>query len=311
MYRLSFSKLLSAEQITSTDIANLALIADKYRQSSDSQLLDTQTCKGKILASLFFEPSTRTRFSFESAMLRLGGNVISLEQANASSISKGETLADTGRMINNYADIAVVRHNQSGSSYELAKYAQIPVINGGDGDNQHPSQALIDVYTILCLHKRLDNLKIAIVGDLKYSRTVRSLLNLLSKYNNNHIYLISHPDLALKSEEVTNLKNNGLTITSTTNLHNTIQNVDVLYSTRIQQERFTNQESYTEFQNLHHITPRLLENAQDNLTILHPLPRVNEIDTQVDNLSCAKYFQQAEYGLYLRMALLDMLLNHT
>ena len=261
------------------------------------------------MASLFFEPSTRTRFSFEAAMLKLGGSIISLEQAGASSVSKGETLSDTGRIMNNYADIAVIRHNKSGASQEFATFSKIPVINAGDGDNQHPSQALLDIYTIFCLHKRLNNLKIAIVGDLKYSRTVHSLINLLSKYNNNHIYLISHPDLSLNSTQLNTLKKNGLKITTTNDLKSTIKNVDILYSTRIQKERFTDQESYKKFQNIYHITPEILKHAPSHLTIMHPLPRVNEIDTKVDDLPYAKYFQQAEYGLYIRMAILDMLLN--
>jgi aspartate carbamoyltransferase catalytic subunit len=310
MSGLSFTNLLCSSQINTTDIDNLFTVADTYRSSINEQKLPPPVCKGKILASLFFEPSTRTRFSFESAMLKLGGAVISLEQGISSSISKGESLTDTGRIISNYADIALVRHNKAGASQEFSNYCTIPTINAGDGDNQHPSQSLVDIYTIFCGHGRLNNLNIAVVGDLKYGRTVHSLLDLLSKYPNNHINLVSTPELALDTKQINKLQNNGLNMQTTHNftaLPNIIGNIDILYCTRIQQERLDAKENISD--NTYYINPQSLIKAQPHMTIMHPLPRINEIDHRVDDLPYAQYFKQATYGLYIRMALLDLLVN--
>lgn len=309
MSSLSFRHLLAAKQIGQVDIAALLKRADYYRLASNEQLLDEKPCAGKILASLFFEPSTRTRFSFESAMLKLGGQLVTLEQGAASSVKKGESLEDMGCVVSNYADIVAMRHPQIGSVDRFASGASVPVINAGDGANQHPTQALLDIYTIFCEQSRLDNLKIGIVGDLKYGRTVHSLLSLLSLYPNNSIKLISHPSLALEQEKQQPLVQAGLDLKVTSDLTSAIEDLDVLYVTRVQQERFANLDVYQQVKDLYQITPDLVANVRDNMIVMHPLPRVNEIDPAVDKLPCAKYFKQTAYGLYLRMALLSLMLN--
>ena len=195
MTNLSFHHLLDANQISEADIKKLITLAEKFRKQGHKKTFTAADCRGLILATLFFEPSTRTRFSFESAMLRLGGQIITLEYGESSSVKKGETLSDTGRIMSNYADIIVARHPQIGSIAELSKYATVPVINAGDGASQHPTQSLVDLYTIFCEKKKLDGLKIGILGDLKHGRTVQSLLTLMSRHPKNQFTLISHPSL--------------------------------------------------------------------------------------------------------------------
>ncbi len=307
---LSFTNLLQSTQIKDSDISQLIDLAERFRQQDRKKTLENSNCKGLILATLFFESSTRTRFSFESAMYRLGGNVITLEQGDSSSIKKGESLSDTGRIMSNYADLIVVRHPEIGSVAELAKYATVPVINAGDGANQHPTQSLADLYTIFCEKGRLDNLKIAVVGDLKYSRTVHSLLDLMSRHSNNHFTLISHPSLTLDATKKRVYENNGCKITETSNLNEAVIDADIIYVTRIQEERFTNKKDYELVRDIYRINKKTLAQTKADLTIMHPLPRINEIDVELDDMQQARYFAQANYGMYIRMALISLLVKN-
>jgi aspartate carbamoyltransferase catalytic subunit len=307
MPKLSFKHLLDASLIKESDIAKLFALAEKYRELGHQKNFENGDCRGLIAATLFFEASTRTRFSFESAMLRMGGQIITLEYGESSSIKKGESLADTGRIISNYADIIVARHPKAGSIAELAKYATVPVINAGDGVNQHPTQSLVDIYTIFCEKKRMDNLKIGIVGDLKYGRTVHSLLNLMSRHPNNHFTLISHDSLALDSAKKQSFEKNGCKIIENSNLEEAIKDLDILYITRIQQERFKDDDEYEKVKNIYRIDKKLLEKGKKDLIVLHPLPRVSEIDVEIDEMPQAKYFAQANYAVYIRMALLSLM----
>jgi aspartate carbamoyltransferase catalytic subunit len=319
MTSLSFQHLLEADQITKTDIKKLIALAQEYQgQRHDKTFVSKSFCNAKnhalsnrsqILATLFFEPSTRTRFSFESAMIRLGGHVISLEHGESSSVKKGESLCDTGRVVSNYADIIVMRHPRIGSVAEFARYATIPVINAGDGANQHPSQSLADIYTIFCEKKKLNNLKIGIVGDLKYGRSVHSFLNLMSLYSGNSFTLISHPGLALDIKNKNLLKRRKTHIIETSDIETAIPGLDVLYVVRVQQERFASKSEYEKVKNFYRVDKKLLLRAKADLTIMHPLPRINEIAEEVNHMPQAKYFAQANYGLYIRMALLFLMTN--
>lgn len=308
MSKLSFYHLLDSKQIKESDLDKLFELAEKYRKQGHQKTFEESRARGLIMATLFFEPSTRTRLSFESAMNRLHGRLITLEQgATSSSIKKGETLYDTGRIMSNYADIIVMRHPTAGSVADLAKYAHVPVINAGDGPNQHPTQALVDIYTIFCEKKRLSNLKIGIVGDLKYGRTVHSLMGLLSRFPDNQFTLISCPSLKLDEEKRKIFEANGSKVEETTDLESAIEDLDVLYVTRIQQERFENQDEFEKVRDIYHIDEKLIKRSKPNMTMMHPLPRINEIDVAVDDLPQAKYFEQANYGVYIRMALLTLM----
>jgi len=233
-------------------------------------------------------------------MLRLGGQVITLENGETSSAKKGESLSDMGRVVSNYADVIVMRHPESGSVAKLAEYATVPVINAGDGANQHPTQSLVDLYTIFCEKGRLDNLRIGVVGDLKHGRAVHSMLSLMTRYKNNHFTLISHPSLVLE-EKLTG------EFVATDDLQSTIKDLDILYVTRVQQERFNDKAEYERVKNLYRIDENVLASAKKDLVLMHPLPRTNEIDERVDFLPQVKYFAQANYAVYIRMALLSLL----
>ncbi len=304
---LSFRNLLDAEQINTTDIDNLFELAETYRQTEPKETLRAGPCYGSILASLFFEPSTRTRFSFEAAMLKLGGQVVNLEDALSSSVKKGETLSDMGKIMSGYTDIIVMRHPEVGSVHEFSRNASVPVINAGDGSNQHPTQSLLDLYTIYCEKKRLDSLNIGFVGDLKHSRTVHSLLTLVSLYSNNKITLISHPNLTLDAAKKERFEKGGLHFETTSDLEEGINKLDVLYVTRIQRERFESEQEYRSVKDLYQIGEKVLSYANPEMIIMHPLPRVNEILPEVDASPNARYFMQANYGLFMRMALLSSL----
>ncbi len=259
---------------------------------------------GKLLATLFYEPSTRTRLSFETAMKRLGGEVIDLGALEASSVAKGETLADTIRVIGNYADAIVLRHPREGAARMAAEYSKIPIINAGDGAGHHPTQTLLDLYTIM-RESSLSGLKIAIVGDLKYGRTVHSLAYALSLYHAD-MTLISPKQLEMPDTIKKDLKKQGAIITETSHIEDVIGDVDVLYITRIQKERFPDPAEYQKVAGSYRITEELLKSARDNLIIMHPLPRVDEIDPAVDRTRYARYFEQSFYGVPVRMALLAM-----
>lgn len=261
---------------------------------------------GKVMATLFYEPSTQTRLTFESAMLRMGGHVVSVTDAKTSSSAvKGETLYDTGKMIDGYADLAVIRHMAVGSARELADGASIPVINGGDGAGQHPTQALLDLYTIQKEKGRLNNLNVTLAGDLKNGRTVHSLSWALGKYGA-RFYFVAPEELRMPEEITRSLLDDGIEVIETPNLNDAVAKSDVLYMTRIQQERFTDLAEYERLKGSYVVNNELLKAAKHNITILHPLPRVNEIATEVDNYEGAAYFRQAANGVPIRMAIIAL-----
>ena len=267
-------------------------------------------CKGKILATLFFEPSTRTRLSFESAMLRLGGNVLGFSEASSSSASKGESVADTIRIVGNYSDIIAMRHPKEGAPVVAAEKSAVPIINAGDGGHCHPTQTLTDILTISSEKGRLDNLTIGICGDLKFGRTVHSLITAMVRYQNIKFILISPEELKLPGyikKDV--LEKNNIQYIETKDMEEYMQDLDILYMTRIQQERFENKEEYERLKNSYILDVEKIKNAKSDLIIMHPLPRVNEISVKVDKDPRACYFKQANYGKFIRMALILKLLE--
>ncbi len=269
----------------------------------------SEVCRGKKLATLFFEPSTRTRLSFEAAMYELGGNVIGFSEANSSSAAKGESVADTAKTISCYADIIAMRHPKEGAPYVASKNATIPVINAGDGGHNHPTQTLADLLTIYREKGGFNNLTVGFCGDLKFGRTVHSLINALSRYENIKIVLVSPEELKLPSYVKNLLKQKNIEYKQTTNLEEVMPELDILYMTRVQRERFFNEEDYLRLKDSYVLTPEKLENAKNDLTIMHPLPRVNEISVKIDDDPRAAYFKQVLNGKYMRMALILKLLK--
>lgn len=269
-----------------------------------------EACHGKKLATLFFEPSTRTRMSFEAAMYELGGNVISMTDAGSSSAAKGESVADTAKTVSCYADIIAMRHPKEGAAFVAANAASIPVINAGDGGHCHPTQTLADLLTIYREKGRFDNLTVGLCGDLKFGRTVHSLINALSRYSNIKFVLISPEELKLPSYvKRDSIKSKNIPYIQTTDLENAMSELDILYMTRVQRERFFNEEDYLRLKDSYILTPDKLKNAKEDLTIMHPLPRVNEISVAVDDDPRACYFKQVLNGKYMRMALILKLLK--
>ena len=267
-------------------------------------------CKGKVLATLFYEPSTRTRLSFESAMLRLGGSVMGFSSAESSSAAKGESVADTIRTVACYADIAAMRHPKEGAPMVAAMKANIPVINAGDGGHQHPTQTLTDLLTIKTVKGRLNDFTIGLCGDLKFGRTVHSLIKALSRYENVKFVLISPDELRVPDyirEEI--LKKNDIQFIEVERLENIIGDIDVLYMTRVQKERFFNEADYIRLKDSYIVDNKKMSNAKVDMILMHPLPRVNEISVEVDNDPRAAYFTQAKCGMYIRMALIMKLLG--
>ena len=269
----------------------------------------SEKCKGKKLATLFFEPSTRTRLSFEAAMLELGGSVIGFSEAASSSASKGESIADTARVVSCYADIIAMRHPKEGAPLVAAKNAAVPVINAGDGGHNHPTQTLADLLTIYREKGGSSNLTVGFCGDLKFGRTVHSLINALSRYSGLNLVLISPDELQLPDYELDVIKKHNIPYLRTASLESAMPQLDILYMTRVQKERFFNEEDYLRLRDSYILTPQKLESAKPELCIMHPLPRVNEISTAVDSDPRACYFKQVLYGKYMRMALLLMLLE--
>ena len=269
-----------------------------------------EVCKHKILATLFFEPSTRTRLSFESAMLSLGGEVLGFSEAASSSAAKGESVADTARTVSCYSDIIAMRHPKEGAPYVASLVSEVPVINAGDGGHNHPTQTLTDLLTIQREKGHFDNLTVGFCGDLKFGRTVHSLISALSRYTGIMIVLISPEELKLPSYVKNGvLKANNIPYVQTTDLEEVIGDLDILYMTRVQRERFFNEEDYLRLKDSYILTPKKLENAKPDLAILHPLPRVNEISVEVDKDPRACYFKQVRNGRYIRMALILKLLK--
>jgi len=270
----------------------------------------SEKCRGKKLATLFFEPSTRTRLSFEAAMYELGGNVLGFSEAQSSSAAKGESVSDTAKTVSCYADIIAMRHPKEGAPFVAAQAASIPVINAGDGGHNHPTQTLTDLLTISREKGRIDGLTVGFCGDLKFGRTVHSLIGALSRYKNVKIVLISPEELKVPSyikQDV--LKKNGIEYVQTTNLEEALPELDILYMTRVQRERFFNEEDYLRLRDSYILTPEKLNNAKADLCIMHPLPRVNEISVAIDDDPRACYFKQVLYGKFVRMALILKLLE--
>ena len=295
-------KDLSVEEID--ELINVAkdIMANKEKYA--------KKCEGKKLATLFYEPSTRTRLSFEAAMLDLGGNVLGFSSANTSSASKGETVEDTVRMVGGYADIIAMRHPKEGAPYVASMKAEVPIINAGDGGHCHPTQTLTDLLTIHCEKHRLSDLTIGICGDLKFGRTVHSLITAMSRYSNIKIVLISPDELKLPDYVKTDvLEKHHMEYVETNNMEEYMSELDILYMTRVQQERFFNEEDYIRLKDYYILNEEKLENAKKDLCIMHPLPRVNEIAVEVDDDPRACYFKQAKYGKFIRMALILKLLE--
>ena len=293
---------LSVEEIDQLIATTEDIIANPAKYS--------QACAGKQLATLFFEPSTRTRLSFESAMLSLGGSVLGFSEAASSSSAKGETVGDTVHAVSCYADIIAMRHPKEGAPFAAAQVAEVPIINAGDGGHNHPTQTLTDLLTIHREKGRLDNFTVGFCGDLKFGRTVHSLVSALSRYENIRFVLISPQELKLLryvKEEA--LKSKGIPYTQTTDLESVLPQLDILYMTRVQRERFFNEEEYLRLKDSYVLTPEKLEKAKADLSILHPLPRVNEIDVAVDKDPRAAYWRQVKNGKMVRMALIMMLLG--
>lgn len=268
-----------------------------------------EKCKGKKLATCFYEPSTRTRLSFESAMINLGGNVIGFSDANSSSASKGESVSDTIRVISCFADICAMRHPKEGAAMVAASKSSIPVINAGDGGHQHPTQTLTDLLTIRSLKGRLDHFTIGLCGDLKFGRTVHSLINALSRYENIHFVFISPEELKIPDYIIEMLDEKNISYEEVIKLEDSISKLDLLYMTRVQRERFFNEEDYVRLKDFYILDKKKMNLAKEDMLVLHPLPRVNEISVEVDDDPRAVYFKQVQYGVYVRMALILTLLG--
>ena len=304
MNKLAHKDVLRADQFSKSEIALIVEIAREYEQAlAAGRVLEVM--KGQVLSTLFYEPSTRTRLSFEAAMLRLGGSVISVAEAKSSSAAKGESLYDTMKTVEGYADVIVLRHPQIGAAAEAAAATYRPVLNAGDGAGQHPTQSLLDYYTIEKERGTVEGLIVTLAGDLKHGRTVHSLAELLSSYDVRFVFA-SPAALRMPVDIVARLKARGVSITETESLADAIRTSDVLYMTRIQRERFEDPAEYDRLKDAYVLTRSMLAGAKDGLTVMHPLPRVNEIAIDVDDYAGAAYFRQAANGLAIRMALLAL-----
>ncbi len=299
--------IISVKQFNQDDLKYIFAVAHEMREMV-LRVGSFDLLKGKILASLFYEPSTRTSSSFTSAMERLGGSVIPINEVRYSSVSKGESLPDTVRTLEAYADVIVLRHPELGSAALAAQYARKPVINAGDGVGEHPTQALLDLFTIREELDQIDGLTVTMLGDLKYGRTVHSLARLLSLYNIKINY-VSPDILRMPAEIIAELDEKGIPQAEYTDLEKVLPVTDVLYVTRVQKERFTDPEAYETVKNVYVLTADLMKKAKGRMIVMHPLPRVGEISMDVDDDPRAAYFRQMEYGLYVRMALLAMVLG--
>lgn len=289
-----------------SEIDDILALADDIMKNRPKY---AEVCKGKKLATLFYEPSTRTRLSFEAAMMELGGNVLGFSSADNSSASKGESVADTARIVEKYADIIAMRHPKEGAPLVASMHVDIPVINAGDGGHNHPTQTLTDLLTIKQTKGHLDHLTVGFCGDLKFGRTVHSLIKQLSLYEGTHFILISPEELQVPDYIKEDLDHKGISYTEVTQMDEVMPKLDILYMTRVQKERFFNEADYIRLKDSYILNLDKLANAKEDLKILHPLPRVNEIATEVDNDPRATYFKQAEYGKFVRMALIMTLLE--
>lgn len=296
--------VIRSQQFDRKSIEKLFALATQLQGTLDDSL------RGKVMATLFYEPSTRTRLSFESAMTRLGGGVISTENAReASSASKGETLEDTIKIVNQYADVIILRHFEAGSALRASQVSQVPIVNAGDGAGQHPTQALLDLYTIERELGRIDGIHLAGVGDLRFGRTIRSLAYLLGKFKDIRMTFVSPPELKMGDDIKAYLKRHNVVFTETQDLESAMRSADVVYQTRIQKERFPDVEQYERLKDSFIITRTLVDSMNEKAILMHPLPRVSEIDREVDSSPHAMYFKQAGYGVLMRMALLKTLIG--
>lgn len=306
---MDFKHILSTQQfLNRKTLQDIFKIANKFEEADQKEKVP-KLLQNKILSCIFYEPSTRTRFSFESAMLKLGGQVISTESAgHFSSAIKGETLEDSIRIVSGYSDVIVLRHPEADAAKRAAKVSSVPIINAGDGKSEHPTQALLDFYTIQKEIGRIDNFKIGLVGDLLYGRTIHSLIYLLSLTHNVEVFLVSPKELKLPVKYKSFLKARKIQYSESSNLESILSKIDVLYMTRVQKERFVSRQLYERVKNLFVLNKNLLDKLDKRATVMHPLPRINEISQEVDNDKRAAYFRQAQNGLYIRMALLNLLL---
>ncbi len=309
-YHGKIKHVIEAKQFSNRELLKEIFERADFMAKKDSQCRVPQSLKGKRIASFFYEESTRTRFSFEAAALALGGRVISTEKASQfSSVAKGESLADTVRVLSGYVHAIVMRHNEEGSAKKAAQFSQVPIINAGDGKGEHPTQALLDIYTIKKELGRIDDFSIAMIGDLKYGRTVHSLSYLLESHKNVNMYFVSPEILRMPEEYIESLIASGTYFEEVSDLKEVIGKVDVLYVTRTQKERFDNPKDYEIVKNAYRIDKQLMKEVKKSAIIMHPLPRGQEIDPKIDTDPRAAYFRQAKNGLYSRMALLDMILS--
>lgn len=301
--------LISPLDLSVTELDEILTLAEEIINEPKKY---SNVCSGKKIATLFYEPSTRTRLSFEAAMLNLGGSVLGFSSADSSSAAKGESVADTIRVISSYADICAMRHPKEGAPLVASQYSSIPVINAGDGGHNHPTQTLTDLLTIKNLKGRLNNLTVGFCGDLKFGRTVHSLINALVRYDNINFVLISPDELKIPDylrKEV--IEENNIPYKEVKVLEQVMPDLDILYMTRVQKERFFNEEDYIRLKDSFILDAKKMELAKEDMLVMHPLPRVNEIATEVDKDNRAVYFKQAEYGVYVRMALIMKLLEVT
>lgn len=301
---MSKKSLISITDFSKEEYMKIMDLSEKFEANPSQSLL-----KGKVIATLFFEPSTRTRLSFETAINRLGGKIIGFSDSNSSSVSKGETLHDTIRMVSNYADMIIMRHPLEGSARYAAEVASVPVINAGDGANQHPSQTLLDMYSIRKTQGRLDDINLFLVGDLKYGRTVHSLLMAMSQFRNPIFNFVAPPELAMPDEYKLFLSQKGIRFFEHLEFNDIINQADIIYMTRVQKERFIDPVEYEKVKNVYILKNEMLSGTKPTVKILHPLPRINEIHTDVDNNPKAYYFDQARNGVFTRMAIISHLLN--
>ena len=295
--------LISITDLTKDEIIRITELAAYFEEHPYEPLLN-----GRVIASLFFEPSTRTRLSFESAINRLGARVIGFSDTANTSVSKGETFHDTIQVISNYCDMIVMRHSLEGAPRYASEFSKVPIVNAGDGANQHPSQTLLDLYSIKNTQGTLDGINIMMVGDLKYGRTVHSLLQALSHFNTKFTF-VAPPELRMPEEYKQFLRDKGLEYTETTEIGDAINEADIVYMTRVQRERFTDPMEYERVKNVYVLKNSMLDGTKENMRILHPLPRVGEIAYDVDQNPKAYYFNQTENGVYTRMAIISYLLG--
>ena len=298
--------LMSPLDFTTDELDKLFDLANEIEANPTKY---AHACDGKILATCFYEPSTRTRLSFESAMTRLGGRIIGFSDANSSSAAKGESVSDTIRVISCYADICAMRHPKEGAPMVAAERSGIPVINAGDGGHQHPTQTLTDLLTIRTLKGRLNNFTIGLCGDLKFGRTVHSLIHALSRYENINFVFISPEELRVPDYIIELLKEKNIPFEEVVRLDEVLPSLDMLYMTRVQKERFFNEEDYIRLKDFYILNTEKMQLAKEDMLVLHPLPRVNEISVEIDDDPRAAYFKQAQYGVYVRMALILTLLG--